>query len=329
MKIKNDDKVISIIVPVYNTEDYLEEALESLERQKYKNIQVIMVDDGSNDGSALICKKFALRDPRFEYIYQENKGVSAARNNGLRHVRGDYIGFCDSDDWVDDDMYERMLYHALKEGADIVICSYVKEECTRKKEGNKEKDYKIEYIDSLEAIKELHITQKFTGFSCTKLFSRDILQDIYYSEEITITEDTLVCMEAFERAKIIVYDNTPYYHYRMRKESASNCEFKESYWTVQEASRRMVVQMKRLSPSDVIYPQCRLVRYNLRIANKLYDAGLLDQESYERIKIEINNNYSREVANLIVNDTLKESVEIFIKGREEFIEHMKKTEIGW
>ena len=118
-----DDKIISIIVPVYNVEEYLNECLDSIKRQTYKNIEVILVNDGSTDGSKEICERYCKNDSRFKLINQENQGLSETRNVGVRASIGEYIFFVDSDDVVKVDILE-ILLSFMAEDVDIVGCSY-------------------------------------------------------------------------------------------------------------------------------------------------------------------------------------------------------------
>lgn len=121
---------VSVIIPVYNIEKYLAECLESVCNQTLKEIQIVVVDDGSTDGSAAICKAYAQRYPHIlEYYHKENGGSASARNMGLEHARGEYIGFIDSDDWVEPDMYEKLYCTAKDNDADMVFCRSFEEEC--------------------------------------------------------------------------------------------------------------------------------------------------------------------------------------------------------
>lgn len=113
--------LVSVIIPIYNVEEYLEECLYSVVHQSMEGIQAIMVDDGSLDGSSIIAKKFAEKYENFEYIRQENGGLGNARNTGIRYARGKYIIFLDSDDIVPDDAYERMYHAAERNQSDIVV----------------------------------------------------------------------------------------------------------------------------------------------------------------------------------------------------------------
>lgn len=117
--------LISVIVPVYNVAPYVEACLNSIVCQFYKNIEILVVDDASTDGSYDICKKFAVADKRIQLIqHSENSGISAARNTALKIAKGDYISFIDSDDTIEKDMYTTMCSAAQKTGVDIVVCGY-------------------------------------------------------------------------------------------------------------------------------------------------------------------------------------------------------------
>ena len=112
---------VSLVIPVYNVESYLERCLESVKNQTYKNIEIILVNDGSTDGSGEICKKFVSKEIRAKVIHQKNAGLSEARNTGLKYISGDFVMFVDSDDWLELDAVEFLLEQAIKQNADMVV----------------------------------------------------------------------------------------------------------------------------------------------------------------------------------------------------------------
>ena len=118
---------VTIIVPIYNAEPYLRQCLDSVVNQTLRDIEIILVDDGSKDGSAAICKEF-LKDKRVSYFYKENEGLAAARRDGMTHAIGEYIGFVDSDDWIEPNMFEKMYFAAKSNQSDIVFCNCVENE---------------------------------------------------------------------------------------------------------------------------------------------------------------------------------------------------------
>lgn len=118
--------MISIIIPFYNVQRYLDNCIRSVCGQTYTDIEVLLIDDGSTDDSKYICQEWIKKDKRIQYVYQDNQGVSAARNNGLERARGDYIGFVDGDDWIEPMMYERLLDAIILNKADVSMCGFEK-----------------------------------------------------------------------------------------------------------------------------------------------------------------------------------------------------------
>ena len=114
-------KLISVIIPVYNAEQYLDRCLQSVLDNTYQNLEIILVDDGSRDGSGAICDRYAERDSRFVVIHKNNAGTAAARNDALAIARGDYIAFCDNDDYISPYFYEYMLRAMEETGADVAV----------------------------------------------------------------------------------------------------------------------------------------------------------------------------------------------------------------
>ena len=118
------DYLISIIIPVYNVEKYLRKCLDSIINQTYKKLEIILIDDGSTDNSGKICEEYAKKDDRIIVIHKENAGVSSARNRGIELANGKYIGFIDSDDWIEENMYETLYQNLLQFDVDISMCNY-------------------------------------------------------------------------------------------------------------------------------------------------------------------------------------------------------------
>ena len=120
------NSLISVIVPVYNAKKYLDRCIQSIINQKYKELEIILVDDGSKDNSLEICKSYADKDNRIQVIHKENAGVSAARNTGIEAASGDFIAFVDSDDYIDENMYFNMMQKASEYNCDLVMCDCYK-----------------------------------------------------------------------------------------------------------------------------------------------------------------------------------------------------------
>ena len=131
------DKLLSIIVPVYKAAKHLDRCVESIISQTYENLEVILVDDGSPDGSPVMCDSWAQKDPRIKVIHKPNGGVSSARNAAIDAATGDFIGFVDSDDWIENDVYELLMKSLNENGSDIAFCGYYVVEHSGEKKGYK------------------------------------------------------------------------------------------------------------------------------------------------------------------------------------------------
>ena len=202
---------------VYNVEPYVEQSIKSVLDQTYKDIELIIVAGHGTDASEEICRRYAKLDPRIKLITGEAKGIADARNQGLAEVTGDWLGFVDSDDYIEPDMFRRMLDNMTKYDADISVCGRFYEYV-----GKTLSDSPAEPV-VLDATQALSVTLGHEGFflHCwDKLFSRKVFEGLYFRTDITV-EDRIVVDRLLSSADRIVYDPTPMYHFRERKGSCS------------------------------------------------------------------------------------------------------------
>lgn len=228
---ENNDK-ITIIIPVYNVEKYIDKCLNSVINQTYKNLQIIIVNDGSKDNSEDICKKYQKKDKRIICLTQKNHGVSNARNVGLNYANGKYIIFIDSDDWLEPDMIEVLYFNSIKNEADISICDYYMNYENKEIAHNKLAK-KIILQDKSKILEELFDINTFGGYLWNKLIKREC---IYYSnnkytkfnEEVKIQEDILFLTDIVQKANKVIYmPQEKKYHYRIRENSAVNFSYSQ------------------------------------------------------------------------------------------------------
>ena len=204
---------VSISVPIYNVESYLQQCLDSLVNQTLKDIEIILVDDGSTDGSGAICDKYAVMDKRIIVVHKENGGLASARQAALDVATGEFFCACDADDWVESTMYEKLYIKAKNTDADIVMCNYY----VNYTENGQEIECKVRStIDSQEKIIELALEGKYTCNIWNKLFRRDIFVKncIQWEPGINQGEDFLMFMKVLRYPVRIVYIPDPLYHYR-------------------------------------------------------------------------------------------------------------------
>ena len=221
--------LISIIVPIYNVENYLRQCLDSIISQTYQNFECLLINDGSPDNSADICREYVSKDSRFSYFEKENGGVSSARNFGIECSKGQYITFIDSDDWVDSD-YLEVLYRALiEEQADIAISTYkqfnMDDNCYYVHSYQRGYDRKVftnaELVDSLPLLYRYDSTYNFV--SC-KLVSREILKYIRFNLSTSYGEDMEFWYKLYLTSRKIVYENKDTYIYRTNNDDSRHFE---------------------------------------------------------------------------------------------------------
>ncbi len=211
-------KKVSIIVPIYNVEKYLNKCLDSIKNQTYQNIEVLMVDDCSPDKSYKIAKKYEQEDKRFKYIKREkNGGLSAARNTGIDNASGDYLCFIDSDDWISENYVSHLIKKASDDNADIVVCDYV----MTYENGQEKIANSFSEINNSSSMKEK--VAYIRNHSCTKLFKKDFFsKNNLFPEDIRRSEDIATVIPILTYAKKISIVDEGLYFYFQREKSLSN-----------------------------------------------------------------------------------------------------------
>ncbi|MFV0484885.1 MAG: glycosyltransferase family 2 protein [Candidatus Saccharimonadales bacterium] len=198
--------IISIIVPFYNQKQYLAECVDSLINQKFKDIEIILVDDGSNDGSEKIAKQYAKDEPRVRYVRQTHKGVGAARNTGINSVKTEFLMFCDSDDWMDPEAIQFLYDKLTKNNADIAITTH-----RLRAKLNK-------VIDTKTAIREVLLEYNFTFHLWGKLYHTKLWEGIRFPEG-HYYEDVAVGIDVLAKAERVYVSSKHFYHYRNNPKS--------------------------------------------------------------------------------------------------------------
>ena len=218
-------KKVSVIVPVYNVEKYLRKCVESIKNQTYRNLEIILVDDGSSDHCGEICDELATSDSRIRVIHKENGGLSDARNAGMDISTGDYIGFVDSDDYIDEDFHEILVENLEKYNADISCCRYtnVWEDGRKEPVGN---DDSVHIYEGTEALKEYLYGKTLDPFSVNKLYRAEMLGNATYTNcryrfiKGILSEDNPFCVELFKQTNKVVLVGKSRYNYLQAREGA-------------------------------------------------------------------------------------------------------------
>jgi len=226
---------ITVIIPVYNVEKYLKKAVDSVLNQTMKNIEVILVDDGSFDNSCKIIDEYAKNDLRVMIIHQKNKGVSAARNSGLLLAKGQYISFLDPDDWIESNMYEVLYAEAISNNCDLVMCNFLVKDIGGQTLRASQHSFKSNCLLERENIKneicnQLLVNGFFTAV-WDKIYLRSFLNEnkIFFRENIPIREDYFFNIDIFNYSQRAIYVDRPFYNYQVVSNSASKKYYKNSF----------------------------------------------------------------------------------------------------
>lgn len=222
---KNNIK-ISVIVPCYNIREYLPRCIESILAQTYKNLEIILISDGSTDGTDEVIREYVKKDSRIIPVFKQNSGVSDTRNRGLDIATGDYIGFVDGDDYIEPEMYETLLKNAIENNADISHCGYQMVFPSRV-------DYyyntgKKVIQDNKKGIRDIIVGDYVEPSPCIKIYKKNIVNNLRMPPNIKINEDVIFNFYAFVNSQKSVYEDLPFYHYILRKGSAATSKINQN-----------------------------------------------------------------------------------------------------
>lgn len=283
--------MISIIVPVYKVEPYLRQCVDSILGQTYRDIDVLLIDDGSPDRCGEICDEYAEKDDRVRVFHTENRGLSATRNLGLAEAKGEYIGFVDSDDWIEPDMYEVLLRRMQETGADIGVCGVWYEYKDNTKAGTNIKD---EIYTGAEAIDAL-IFVKLGNTVWNKLYTKKAWESVSFPEG-HLSEDVPTIYKLFGSKCAVVSNSVHLYHYRQRVDSASHTRTMENlidYWDAYHSRYKYLIKLPEVKgkselieklEEQVAYASVRVWRYVYAVPKEQRDYRFLEKVS----------NYSRD-----------------------------------
>ncbi len=276
------DKLISIVVPVYNVEKYLDQCIESIVNQTYKNLEIILVDDGSKDSSGKKCNQWSEKDKRIKVIHKENGGLSDARNVGIDCAKGEYITFIDSDDFIACEYIETLYKGIAEMDCDISICNpyYYYEEA--KEKIIKRYEIKKEYIigSALDMTIELMYQKKFDTSAWGKLYKTQLFKknNIHYPKG-KLYEDIATTYKVFLKAEKIIFINKNLYYYRQRSNSIMGSDFNIKEMDYIENAKTMIKDVSEINPKIEKAAITRFVSANFAIYRKIPD----DKRFYKEV----------------------------------------------
>ena len=273
-----DEPLISVIMPVYNVKDKLDKSISSVAGQTYKNLEIILVDDGSADGSGNICDEWAKKDQRITAIHKENGGVATARDRGLKASKGEYIGFVDSDDWIHPQMYEYLLHLLLDNDADISCGGIIKTETET--DCRPETEEKITVYDRDEFVKKFFKigSQEIVYYVWNKLYKREVAVDSHENNNFSVGEDVIATYTMLQKAKRIVTSSVPVYYYRLS--SGATSAFSDRYFELKDVWKRVEKMAAERGRDDLLYARINLQRIDFTILSELAISGEYKNPKY-------------------------------------------------
>ena len=277
LDISKQKNMISVIVPSFNAEKYIERCLKSICNQTYRDLEILVIDDGSTDDTAIIVKKFVQTDDRVKYYYQNNTGVSAARNHGIDLALGELITFVDADDSIVSEMYHILVEQMEINDADITQCSYMRNINGQIKYiGGSDEQYIFTGEDITLSLLE---AKMIVPSVCNKLFKRRVIDGIRFDEKYRINEDYLFDFFTFQNAKKSVFLDSCYYIYYST--SSSSCKNTQSVKKAEDCfSVSEIILEKSIGKT---YEQIAEKRYYLNHL-RLFQAYLYSKKLEDRIK---------------------------------------------
>ncbi len=258
-----ENKIVSVIIPVYNVEKYIDASLTSICGQTYPELEILLIDDGSTDASLEKCREWAERDERIQVYYQENAGASVARNKGIELATGKYLLFMDADDWIEKNMIEVLLTEAEKYQADAACCILQEEpENASFTEGTDTSPLEGKIKVGVNKADSGLLLLSVWGPVC-KLYRREVIGNCRF-EDYKVAEDLLfnsnvICGDAFQKAVLVEY---PFYHYIIYQGSAMKQKFQEKYLIAMEVEKQCYDMLTAVSPryADINLIGCSVSR---------------------------------------------------------------------
>lgn len=302
---------ISIIVPVYNVEKYLDRCIQSILNQTFKDFELILVNDGSTDCSSMICDKYEKIDRRIVVIHKENGGLSSARNAGLDIAKAKYIGFVDSDDYINENMYEILYNEAIKNKADIVISEFEKVCENKEYVNNKLGKYKIVNYENMEILNQLFKEKNLIFVvAWNKLYKRGLFDNLRY-EEGKIYEDEFIIHKLLYKSKRVTLIDFKLYYYVERKNSITKSKFNVINLMAIDSIKDRMEFFKKLKKRDWIYKSEFLY---IIVFFKNYNMAKENLIEYKKEFKKHKKYFNKNIFNFLINPlfTNKEKVMFFI-----------------
>lgn len=313
-----EQDLVTTIIPVYNVEDYLEQCIDSVINQTYKNIEIILIDDGSTDNSGIICDKYGQRDQRIRVIHKENGGLSSARNTGLDIMEGKYVYFLDSDDYLALDLIEVYVELIKKYNADIVQGTFYEFYGNVNKEPERNNPY-VDKFTTEEALRSMLLDRKLVHAAAGSLYKSVLYNDIRFPLGLLYEDLATTYYVVAKSQKIIRCDDSRYF-YRMRLGSIMNSRVTEKDMVLLDIVDRVTDDMKKMYPA--LGAEClrkQIVVY-LKFYSRILYTGMNSYMEYQQRIEEMLQSKSKEFMKLeCVRYIDKMKIRTFLFGKHAFL----------
>ncbi len=292
---------ISIIIPVYNTKQYLPRCIDSLLKQTYEDWELLLVDDGSIDGSDQICDEYARADLRIRAFHNRNKGPAASRKYGIREATGTFIMFVDSDDWLDEEMLRITYGHIQETGAGIICCFF--KDIDEYGKISHPQIFHEECIDcytAAECMYQMHHTRYLTGSPCTKLFRRELFEGIDFCSNVTIGEDYAMIVQLAEKAERVRILPLELYFRYVRKGSISHGGYTKRHKMAFDHYMRIRKELIRKYPTLTSDVTAFHTEYEMAVITAMCRNDSYDREVLAKLRRDLRNNMRNTIFHPVV-----------------------------
>lgn len=280
---KNDLPLISIIIPIYNVKPYLEKCVNSVLSQSYPNLEIILVDDGATDGSAQVCDDFSEKYANIQVIHKKNGGLSSARNAGIEAMKGEYVFFLDSDDWIANDAISQLYDDMVEYNADITGISFYQ----AYSDGNLVLNTHLiekQMLSKKEALRTFLFNNYLTPCSCGKLYKANLWKDIRFPEG-RLFEDQLTTYKVIELANTIIFNPAAKYFYFKRIGSIGHSAFSEKTYDLYEAVNEQYNEITKHHPDIESDLAVAKITWEIVFINMMLNSNYSDQAIVDKTRV--------------------------------------------
>lgn len=298
--------MVSLILPVYNCEEYIERCINSVINQTYTNWELIVIDDGSCDRSGEICDRYVQIDSRIKVFHNKNRGVSASRNFALGEAKGEYIGFIDADDWIAEQYLELMVQHLESQNVDIIQCSYYEVTDNFLSEGKGAGQFRI--YNNSDGVLNILDDKIFMLSVWNKIFRKSIVENVRFCENLKKHEDAVFCLNAYAKAEKTYFFGEKLYYYFQRENSASHCDFSTASMSTIYGTDMMYAFVKKKYPEYQSIAFKNYLMYNIITLRQLRSCS--NPKAYSNYSNDIQMTLRSNIINMIGNRYLSVKAKI-------------------